>query len=628
MLNNNQRIAANYSGQAKYLLVDAGAGTGKTKTIVSRVEYLISQGISAGQILLLTFTNKSGKEMMERLDSSLSEKVKGMYAGTFHKYCIQVMNRLPSLFPMSQGTLLDTDDQKSLMNVVKGRVIGSDKVLMKATPSHNTLVDLYSFSRNSQIDFVEYLKDNHSLTPNLISASKDIVSEYQSYKEENGFYDYDDMIEGFITAVEKNPALNERLSNAYNTILVDEFQDTNPLQVRFLKLFIKNKTNLFCVGDPAQSIYAFRGACFEYMMEFSKHFVGAEVLPLSINYRSSSEILDLANWLLSSSSVPYTNKLISNTGRNGQLPKLVDLYSKEGEGRYICSKILEHVHKKEVTLDEVKIIVRTAWSARAIEASLIENKIPYKFIGGTALLKSAHIKDVLSLLYCSTDAHNEISWSRFLTLWPRIGPARASKAIDKFIKIGSVSLPNELTSLFGDDHGIVRAYNDVMQNINSPDEAILKAVENLDIILDGKYDNWKNRKTDFKYLVEVAKKYKNIREFLNAFSLESISLTEMKAKEKEEYVIVTTSHSSKGSESDICFVASANVGNYPHTRTYDSEVGMEEERRVLYVALTRARKILYVTRYGYMGSGDAFSALSPYHLSSIPNELVEKVSLY
>jgi len=453
-----------------------------------------------------------------------------------------------------------------------------------------------------------------------------IFSDYQEAKESRGYLDFDDLLERFGNILSRKPELKKAVAKSFDEALVDELQDTNPLQFIILRHFADEGVRLFCVGDPAQSIYRFRGAEFEHVYRFGELFEKSLTLPLSINYRSYQEFLDLANWLIDRSPLDYANRLVANRGDCGNLPMLMDFDNTQEEAGWIADQIQER-WENDIPCRDVMVLVRTGFDAKHIEAEFIQREIPYRFIGGTALTKTAHVRDVLSLLRVARNAEDDLAWMRYLKLWPGIGEKTAEKVINAFYEGTSNGIKGTLEKKFGNNRGVAEAYNETLENYSVTKRCVLIAIQNLTPILQEKYDRWNYRSRDLELLSSVAERYNSVSDFIDAFTLEPMTSTEINQLEADDVVTLITVHSAKGTEAPICFVANAKPGTYPHVRSYGDITSEEEERRVLYVALTRAKNELFITR-----SSDYRSSFyitnnptegEEYFLSEVPDELVK-----
>ncbi|VFM95016.1 MAG: DNA helicase-2 / ATP-dependent DNA helicase PcrA, partial [Candidatus Kentron sp. G] len=627
-LNEQQNNAAAYDGEAKNILVTAGAGCGKTQTIIARVVHLVRSGTDAARILMMTFTNRAAREMKARLKSDLGPVSMQIQAGTFHSFCLKVMSQVPKSFGVSGLNIIDADDQNALMTLVRGRYISKkEKETNKASPRPPALIKYYSYSRNTCQMPEDYLAFHTDLDGAFIELCTSIFDEYQKEKEARGYLDYDDLLRHFANALEEKPELRGAVTRLFDEVLVDEMQDTNPLQFAILKHFSSEGVRLFCVGDPAQSIYRFRGAEFEHVYKFQEIFGNSVVIPLSLNYRSYQEILDLSNWLLDRSPLDYRNRLTAHRGEGNFLPSIRDFEGAQDEAGWIADKILER-REGDIALKDMMVLVRTGFDAKPIEAELIRREIPYHFIGGTSLTKAAHVRDVLSLLRIVRDERDDLAWMRFLKLWPRIGEKTAEKIINGLHQKADSKFIDTLAAGLGAKHNAVAAYKNTFSVQNTPKLCLSNAVKSLAPILKERYDKWDYRHQDLKLLITVAERYETVSEFIDAFTLEPMTNTQIEKLENDDAVLLVTVHSAKGAESPICFVAGARQGTYPHSRSYGELDAEEEERRVLYVALTRAQNELFITRStDYRGSFYLYNKPAEgeeYFLAEVPEELAAR----
>jgi DNA helicase-2/ATP-dependent DNA helicase PcrA len=625
-LNDQQKAAVQYSGEAQNLLVIAGAGCGKTRTITSRAAHLINTGTDPSRILLVTFTNRAANEMKNRLKAEVGSVSKKVQAGTFHSFCLKIMRQVPNSFEIHGLNIIDSDDQISLMGLIRSRFLNKlEKNIRKVFPKPFELVKYYSYCRNVCQDPWDYLETHTELSEDYIKLCTAVFSEYQIAKETKGYLDFDDLLVRFGNVLSRKGKLRKQVAKLYDECLVDEMQDTNPSQFKILKQFAKEGVRLFCVGDPAQSIYGFRGAKFEQIYSFDKFFPGSKKLPLSINYRSYQEILDLSNWLLNRSPFNFNGNLKAKREKYGYNPELHDFDSNYDEASWIADKIIERT-ENDTDYRDIMILVRTAYDAKSIEAELIQREIPYYFIGGTSLTKSAHVRDVLALLRIVRNSQDDLAWMRYLQLWPRVGPKTAEKVIHSFNESVIQAQIQILTELLGQGHRCISAYEMVRIGDNSLNDYVQKAVQSLSPIIKSKYDKWDYRKQDLQLLVKVSERYQDLSDFIDAFTLEPMTSTEIKKLENDDAVALITVHSAKGTEAKICFVVNAKQGTYPHSRSYGDIDSEEEERRVLYVALTRAKNELYITRSTEYRSGfyveNKPTKGEEYFLAEVPDDLV------
>lgn len=624
-LNPQQKAAAQYTGSAQNLLVVAGAGCGKTRTIIARAAHLLRSGIDAARILMMTFTNRAAREMKNRLKSEVGPLAEKIQAGTFHAFCLKVMRQIPRSFEIQGLDIIDVDDQNALMSLVRSRVLGKrEKKLKKLVPRSAELIRYYSYCRNTCQDPVEYLRRHTDIDESYIRLSSDMFAEYQRMKMERGYLDFDDLLEIFGTILEQKPALRKDLARLFEECLVDEMQDTNPLQFKILQQFSREGVRLFCVGDPAQSIYRFRGAKFEHVYLFGEFFPNSETLMLSENYRSWQEILDLSNWLLGRSSLNYKNRLVAHRGGAGKVPELIDFDSQLEEAGWIADKIIQR-YESDIRFRDMMVLVRTAYDAKPIEAEFIQREIPYVFIGGTSLMKSAHVRDILALLRVVRNPNDDLAWMRYLQLWPGIGPKTAEKMVSAIVAPQTNAIA-VLGERLGAGHPGLIGYKSLLNPSSEPKMLVKSAARTLAPVLETRYDRWHLRRKDLELLAAVAERYKTLVEFIDAFTLEPMTNTQIDRLEAEDVVTLITVHSAKGTEAPICFVAGARQGTYPHVRSFGDIDAEEEERRILYVAMTRAKNELFITRSSDYRSGfwvaNAPTEGEAYFLEDVPENLV------
>lgn len=624
-LNEQQSKAVAFDGPQHNILVTAGAGCGKTRTIIARAAALCKQGTDASRILIVTFTNRAAREIKLRLKSEIGESAERMQAGTFHAFCLKVMAQLPKSFDITGMTILDADDQASLMTIIRKSHLHEITGPKRSFPKSEQLVSWYSYIRNTCGDAGEYLKEQTDLEEPFIETCIHIFEAYQAAKQQRGYLDYDDLLERFTSSLSQKPALRNAVCTLFDEVLVDEMQDTNPIQFSILRHFNTEKVRLFCVGDPAQSIYRFRGAEFKHVYEFEQIFGNSITLPLSINYRSNQEIVAFANWLMEKSPYEYRNKLVAARGASQHLVKIENFEHQSDEASWIADYVAEATERR-MRMSDMMVLYRSAYEARTLEAELIRRQIPYRFIGGLVLTKSAHVRDLLSLLRVVRNAKDDLAWTRYLMLWPRIGEKTASVIIER---IGQdESALDSLAEILGSDHPACKAFSDVKKLFLKPLECIQCASTLLKPILSSRYDHWHQRVKDFELLEKVARNYRSTLEFIDDFTLEPLHDTQISNEHNDDALTLITVHSAKGTEASICIVASATQSNYPHFRSLGSLEAEEEERRVLYVACTRAKDELIITRSSFNRNAfwvDSSPAVGErYFLEEIPQHLVQE----
>ena len=439
-----------------------------------------------------------------------------------------------------------------------------------------------------------------------------VIRGYIEYKRSRRYIDYDDMLMAVATILKQNVELKTFVSSLYDHILIDEMQDTNPLQWLLLESFMEN-CHLFCVGDDAQSIYAFRGADFKSIHSFVDRVPNSDVYKLEENYRSTQEILDLSNWLLDESPLNYDKHLFAHRGK-GQKPVMQFVNNDWEEAEFITDNILSNI-ADGLSYKSHMVLSRTILGTRKVEAACISKKIPNVIFGGTGLLRTRHVRDVVSALRIIANFRDELAWIRYLKLWQGVGDVMASALIEKMFAYSTLpECIDVIKSANLKDDGAYKLLEELIPLEHSPEEAISVSVKRLDNTLSRLYKSeqwdWDSRKKDFDALKLVAKQSNNISSFITEYILDPVAeLSKVLAAEDDnDKVTISTIHSAKGLEADICYVVGVMPGMFPSHKA-ESEDDIEEERRCLYVALTRAKDKLYLmtslkSNYAIRGNRD------------------------
>ena len=619
-LNPQQKRAATTTAQN--CLVLAGAGCGKTKTIVARAAYLIDQGLPAQQIQILTFTRRAASEIVTRVEQHMGVQAKGLRASTFHTFCMYLLRRNPKAFGLTQFSIIDRDDQLLMFRLLRGKDKGN--VLPKAAE----LCDLYSYARNTKTKLSDALVEQLPQAIEYKTQIAELMKAYEQRKQERNFLDYDDILAIVAVHLQNSPELVNWVTGFCSALLVDEMQDTNPLQWALLQPLI-GKVKLFCVGDDAQSIYGFRGADFENIHHFKERVPDAEVLTLEMNYRSTQGILDLSNWLLGQSAIEYGKHLQAYRGQ-GLKPQLHILSNEFEEANWIIQDLNQR-HSQGAAWAEHMVLLRSGFSGRYLEGALIAANIPYRFIGGVKLLESAHVKDVLSLLRVSVNPQDDLAWMRFLTLWDGVGDVGASKLAQELIQLPDIEARCQRLERHGkvpQQAILILMQLDVLQQ--HVEACIGLALDALNEQLENNYKtkDWTRRVKDFDLVKQLARKHSSLGEFLEEYVLDPISVSEIDKTPDQDLVTLITIHSAKGAEQKVCYVPHVSPTQYPHARAQGDFDDVEEERRVLYVALTRAENELILTKQNLnLWSHDQYDELGrkieSYFLNDLPQDLVD-----
>ena len=651
--NNEQKEAITFNG--KHLLLLAGAGTGKTKTIVGRAAYLIENGVPAEKIQILTFTKRSASEIVERVKSSISGRdAQSLNGSTFHSWCNQLITNFPNLFGASQFTVIDSDDQLSLMKMACGN---ENKGYGKMRIKPQKILDMFSFARNTRTNLTDTIRvqmfngridaETNEEIEEIKPELEILIRAYQTLKVQQKYLDYDDLLLVVGNRLNKDEEARKILSKAYEHILVDEMQDTNPLQWFLLAPF-ENICKLFCVGDDAQSIYSFRGADFKNVHSFKERVSNSEIKKLDKNYRSTQEILDISNWLLEKSPIIYNKKLSAHRGP-GKKPIILNVANQFEEANYIAQKILKDFQEGGKSFSDFLVLSRSQYYTKPLQAIFLQKKIPYETYGGRKFLEAAHIKDVIAILRVVNNPLDQIAWMRYLTFIHGIGEVRASNYLKEILSTDSSQITGEvLKSIIPGLEGekIRKYYDAVSENRHNVKTAVSKLYEEMEFDLALKYPkDWQEkRKGDFPVLEMLAEHYSTLGEFITEGILDNstglggnhvLEGSKIKTTEYQDHVIISTVHSAKGLEADVCFVLNVSPKTYPSSYSLGSTEEIEEERRVLYVALTRAKNELIITRttnslnathFNASGNTEDLDLDSAYFLEDLPEHLADQES--
>ncbi|TXD84285.1 ATP-dependent helicase [Subsaximicrobium wynnwilliamsii] len=646
-LNEKQKKAVGYEG--KHLLVLAGAGTGKTRCIVGRAAYLIEQGIAPEKIQILTFTKRSASEIVERVKASLTNnQAQSLNGSTFHSWCNQLIVRYPNLFGAAGYTVIDPDDQLSVMKMVCGDQIIEYKGI-RIKPQQ--LIDIYSYGRNTRQNLSNAIREKvykgktDAETTDEIDIIRSrvevLLKAYQTKKGEGRYIDYDDLLLVVANRLRNDAEARDILSHQLKHLLIDEFQDTNPLQWYLLEPFLEI-AKFYCVGDDAQSIYSFRGADYKNVHLFKQRVPESEILILDKNYRSTQEILDVSNWLIAQSPLDYDKELQASRG-SGMTPKLVNVASQWEEANFIAENILENFTENNKQFADHLILSKSTYYTKPLQAVFIQKKIPYVTYGGRKFMEAAHIKDVISALRVVNNHFDEIGWMRFLTFWDGIGEIKAGKYISQLVAFEDpLGCAQNLADVIGGQEGetIADIYNTIYRNAGNVKQALQETYSKMEQALAFKYrKDWEEkRKSDFPVLEMLGDNYASIGQMISEGILENakqlngnpvLEGSQISDSEIKDHVVISTVHSAKGLEADVCYVLNVSPKVYPSAWNLDSEEKVEEDRRVLYVALTRAKNELYITRdtnsINTVNKTKNAGFSSKYFLEELPNQLTEQL---
>ena len=613
------------------LLVIAGAGSGKTRTLTYRVARLVEEGIAPSSILLLTFTRKAAQEMLQRAAQLLDSRCKGVAGGTFHSFANAILRKYASRLALQTGfAILDRADAESMIQMLRKEM---DLVTKhRAFPRKSSLANIFSKAVNKVMPIEDVVYDDYPHFLDNIEAIVELHKAYKTRKREHHFLDFDDLLTNLQLLLGDHPDICHRISLQYQHILVDEYQDTNKIQAEILYLLASTHNNIMVVGDDSQSIYAFRGANFKNIMNFPNIFSGTRIIGLEENYRSVQPILSLTNEIISNAREKYTKSLFTSRS-GGTTPVLLSADDENTQSRFVVEKILE-LHRQGISLSQIAVLFRAGFHSFDLEIELNRAEIPFIKVGGFKFIESAHIKDVLAHLRVMANGVDRISWYRILLLIEKIGPKSAQKIYEAVLKekagyTGLLTAKLALKGIKGIDRlkALFAQMDTHPLSVAEMGEAILKYYQP---ILEQNYDDHPKRARDLEHLVAIMERFDNLEQFLTDMALEppNTSMEDSLFDESapEDRLILSTVHSAKGLEWHTVFVIWALDGRFPSIHSFYKEEELEEELRLMYVAATRAKEKLYFTypNQAYDRSSGIVLNRPSRFLDLIPDHILEK----
>jgi DNA helicase-2/ATP-dependent DNA helicase PcrA len=672
-------------------LVIAGAGSGKTRTLIYRVAYLLEQGIPAERILLLTFTNKAAKEMMRRVADLLGQELASLWGGTFHSIGNRILRQHADRLGYERDfTIMDREDAKHLISTC----LAESDVDVKATrfPKAEVLGDMFSLAVNTHKTIPALLERHYDYFGHLAAPIADIQQRYAARKRTTNAMDFDDLLVLWLRLMQEHAEVCEQYQRRFQFILVDEYQDTNKLQSDLIDLLAARHQNVMVVGDDAQSIYAWRGANYQNILKFPERYPAAKIYKIETNYRSTPEILNVANAAITANIEQFAKQL-APARKAGPKPVTVACSDASEQAAFVAQRVLE-LRDEGVDVNKIAVLYRSHFHALELQLELTKRNIPFSITSGIRFFEQAHIKDVTAFLKLVMNPRDELAFKRLVQLLPGIGGKGADKLWREFASaecgVGSVDLrqvaparpeagipksesedtspppasedpPGTLDAPRSTLHAPPSALAPRLQTCASavPKRAALawaqfvatvaqlevKEVRNsaskmIGLVIEAGYEdyleetyaNYRSRLEDLEQLAVFARQFLSVEDLLMQLAL----LTNLEAEDEQparkddEKLRLSTIHQAKGLEFDVVFVIMLCDGLFPSDRSLETNEGEEEERRLLYVAITRARNELYLSyplvRAGYGGSGEMLQQPSRF-LEEIPKGLVEEWNL-
>jgi ATP-dependent DNA helicase UvrD/PcrA len=580
------------------VLVIAGAGSGKTRTLVYRVARYIESGHPAQNLLLLTFTRKAAQEMLSRAGLLLGTVCDHVAGGTFHSFSNTILRRYGSAIRIDPSfTILDRPDGEDVIQHLRNaRGLGERE---KRFPRKSTLSDIFSASVNKATPLEEIVLTDYPHFSDHLDEIVDLEKAYTDYKRQRSLLDYDDLLVKLQELLEVHRETREHLSEIYRAIMVDEYQDTNKIQARVARLLCATHENIMVVGDDAQSIYSFRGAHFKNIMDFPKEFPNARIFKLEENYRSTQPILNLTNEIINQATEKYTKHLFTRQ-KEGNQPVVVQAENENWQSRFVCQRLLE-LREEGVPLQDMAVLFRSSHHSFDLEIELVKHGLPFIKRGGFKFIETTHVKDVLAHLRVLQNPRDAVSWNRLLLLIEGVGPKKSQNIISAILKETDwvKVLKTQSESLAGGSvlSELVRMFEDLHTSPAVPAEQLNRIYSYYIPLLPHRFDDYPKRIRDLEHLYAITERYMKLDEFLSDIALEppneAISDVEPTVRESEK-LILSTIHSAKGLEWHSVFIIWALDGKFPSMYSFDNPEEIEEERRLMYVAATRAKKGLYI----------------------------------
>lgn len=617
------------------LLVIAGAGSGKTRTLVYRVARLVEKGVPPENILLLTFTRKAAGEMLERAAALSDERCRNVSGGTFHSLAYRVLRNHAGLLGFDRDfTILDRSDMEEVIQSLVPEVLAEKGAVR--FPRRATLANILSKGANLQRSVEDLVMEEYTQFMEYVPRLERLAKLYERHKQENQLMDYDDLILFLRQVLSGHEEIRKGLSEQYRYIMVDEYQDTNAIQADIVKWLAHSHRNIMVVGDDSQSIYSFRGANFKNMFDFPRIFPEARIIKLEENFRSTQPILTFTNALMDQAQERYTKCLFTKRG-DGDIPRVIDTRTEPEQALFVSRSIQGQLDRGRA-LRDIAVLFRAGYHSFELEIELTRQGTPFVKYGGFKFMESAHIKDLLAHLRVLVNKQDALSWGRILRLVRNIGHGK-SQAIIGWMK-EKAGHPWEVAEWPRAGKGeaglkdLARLLKRLSAKKMTPESAVEFAIQYYDPILREKFDDFPKRQKDLEQLVTMAGRYRKLRSYLDDLVLDPPSgPADMTKEERKDSLTLSTVHSAKGLEWPVVFVIWVMEGFFPSAKANSNAEAVEEERRLMYVAATRAKDQLIMCYPGreLPRSRAAYGGMERGHgtgLSSFIQALPDGVSLY
>jgi DNA helicase-2/ATP-dependent DNA helicase PcrA len=604
------------------VLVIAGAGSGKTRVIVHRVAFMIESGINPEEILLLTFTRKAASEMLGRVQQLLKAATpQKVFGGTFHSFSNYILRKYASLIGIpSNFTIIDEEDSADTIDLIRSELKIEKKG--RAFPRKNRIQEIISSARNRNLTIRDVIEEDFSGLSSFTEQIELINRGYEKYKKICRIFDYDDLMDVMRDALRDNTVFRKRLHGEFRYIMVDEYQDTNVVQKEIVEYLSEGSHNILVVGDDSQSIYSFRGANYENILRFPQKYPDCRVIKIEENYRSNQKILDFTNDIILNARIGYKKRLHSSILYDA-VPEVRKFYDQESEAEYVADRIMEY-REKGIALNQVAVLVRAFWHARYIEAELNKRSIPYIAVGGLKFNERKHVKDMISYLRIILNPYDAVAWNRVLKYLPGVGTITARRIIEKIISDKGINIDAFEKQKFAEG---LRRLAQMLNRAGGPEVSLPHRIELIrdyyaPILQANEYD-YQVRLLDISVLIELSSRYDRLDKFLTDFALDPPSgkfstKTVPEIDESEDKPLtISTIHSAKGLEWHAVIIPHALDGLIPSSRSLKNIEEVEEERRLFYVACSRAKQDLLITMPSYVSGYDGFLSYPSRFLAEI-----------
>lgn len=631
---NEEQLRAVTSAPGRALVI-AGAGSGKTRTLTYRVAWLLSQGVPARSILLLTFTNKAAREMLERVRSLVPGGGEGVWGGTFHSVGNRILRSHPEAIGFRRGfSIMDREDQEDMVSAVVTRlgIATADKRFPKA----EVLADIFSYAINTGLPIQKVLIEKYRYFFPLAAEIERVQIAYEARKREANSMDFDDLLSKTLELLLTDDETARQYRSQFRHILVDEYQDTNRLQAQLIECLAAQHGNVMVVGDDAQSIYSWRGANFENILDFPKHHPDAEVFKIETNYRSVPGVLELANAAILANEKQFPKNLTAVRKAHPVRPALVPLATNSDQAAFIAQRVLE-LRDEGVELHEMAVLYRAHFHSMEVQMEFTKRGIPFAITSGLRFFEQAHIKDTAAFLKFANNPRDEVAFKRMVRLLPGIGGktaeslwSQSNAALDggtDFARLADFKVPAKASKSWKQ---FVHTLGDLVPGgvplaPGAMIECVLFAM--YDEYMQAKFSNYDARREDLNTLAAFATQFESTEDFLSQLALlGGVETADAFAGDPDsEKITLSTLHQAKGLEWKVVFLVWLADGMFPSSRSLESPAAIEEERRLFYVGITRCKDELYLTypelRLGG-GYGDNFQRPSRF-LSELPEHLLE-----